>query len=127
MARVPVASANAAHDLEPCLVFDRTECVERCDRIGLGVDWPDLRSTARGIASVERGNLRFLNASGIGQEVGAQVDRAARGPDRSAESSQHQLRQQAAVVDMSVGQEYSIDVGWTEGKGAIIQCLQGFR
>ena len=86
MARIPVTSANAAHDLEPCLVFDRSECVERRNGIGLGVDWFYLRPTARRIASVERGNLQFLNASGIGQEIGAQVDRAARGPDRSAES-----------------------------------------
>ena len=43
MARVPITSANASHDLEPCLVFDRSECVEGRNGIGLGVDWFYLR------------------------------------------------------------------------------------
>ncbi len=36
----------------------------------------------------------------------------------------HQLRQQAAVVDMGVGQQHGVDVGGPERKGAVVQLLQ---
>ena len=67
MTGVPVTRANARHDLEPGLVVDRPEGIERCDGIGLGVDRVDLGSPARRVAPIEGGNLQFLNASGIGQ------------------------------------------------------------
>ena len=127
MTGVPVTSANASHDLKPGLVLDRPEGIEGRDSIGLGVDRAHLGSPARRIAPIEGGYLRFLNASCIGQQIGAQVDSAARGHDPSAEAFAHELRQQAAVVDVGMGQEHGIDVGRAEWKGTIVQCLQRLR
>ncbi len=43
---------------------------------------------------------------------------------RPAEAFAHQLRQQAAVVDMRVRQQHGIDIGRAERKGAVVQRLQ---
>ena len=44
---------------------------------------------------------------------------------RPAKSVAHQLRQQAAVVDMGMGQKHGVDIGGTKRKGAVVQLLQG--
>ena len=110
--------------VDPGLVVDRLERLQRRDGVGLGVDRADLGSPARRIAPVERGDLRFLNAAGIRQHIGAQVDRAARRQDPAAKAVAHQLRQQAAVVDMGMRQQHGVDVGRAERKGAVVECLQ---
>ena len=38
MPGIPVARANARYHVDPCLVFDRLERLQRGDRIGLGID-----------------------------------------------------------------------------------------
>ena len=40
------------------------------------------------------------------------------------EAFAHQLRQQAAVVDMRMGQQNDVDIGGAEWKCAVVQCLQ---
>ena len=103
------------------------EGLQRGEGIGLGVDRADLGAPARRIAPIERGDLGFLDASGVGQHVGAQIDRAARRKDPAGESLAHELRQQAAVIDMRMGQQHGIDVGGAERKCAIVQRLQRLR
>ena len=44
---------------------------------------------------------------------------------RPAKAVAHQLRQQAAMVDMGMGQQHGIDVGRAKRKGAVVQLLQG--
>ena len=44
---------------------------------------------------------------------------------RPAKAVAHQLRQQAAVVDMGMGQQHGVDVGGAKRKGAVVQFLQG--
>ena len=69
MTGIPVTGANAWHDLEPRLVFDRPKSIERRDGVGLGVDRVYLGSAARCIAPVEGGDLRlpecFLHRASI--------------------------------------------------------------
>ena len=110
MSGVPVARAHARHDLNPSLVIDRAESIERGDSIALRVDRRHERTPARRIAPVERGDFRFLDAAGVGQHVGAQVDGAARRQDRAAKAAAHQLRYQAAVVDMRVRQSSTASI-----------------
>lgn len=65
--------------------------------------------------------------AGIGQHVGAQIDGAARHHDTAAEARAHQLRQQAAVIDMRVREQHRVDVGRMERKGAVVERLQRLR
>ena len=51
---------------------------ERREGVGLGVDRRDRGAASRGVASIESLDLAFLDAAGVGQHVGAQVDGAAR-------------------------------------------------
>src|ERR1035437_3941948 len=125
MTRIPVARANTRYHIDPRLVIDRLERLQRCDGIGLGIDWTNLGPAARCIAPVEGNDLRFLNASGMRQHIGTEVDRSAGRQDPSAEAFARQLRQQPAVVDVSMRQQHNIDVGGPERKGAIIEFLQG--
>ena len=46
---------------------------------------------------------------------------------RPAKAVAHELGQQAAVVDMCVGQQHGVNVGGAKRKGAVVQCLQRFR
>src|SRR5450759_4001828 len=125
MTGIPVARAHARYHVGPRLVIERLERLQRGDGIGLGIDWIDFGSPARRIAAVEGNDLRFLNASGIGQHVGTQVDRSARRQYPATEAFAHQLRQQPAMVDVGVRQQHDVDVRRPKRKGVVVQFLQG--
>ncbi len=46
---------------------------------------------------------------------------------RPAEALAHQLRQQAAMVDMRVRQQHRVDLRGIEREVAVVQLLQGLR
>jgi hypothetical protein len=123
MPRVPVPRAYARHDLDPALILDRVESIQRGNGIGLRINWIDFNTPAGGIAPVQRRDFRLLDAARVGQHVRAQIDSAARGHDASAESFARQLRQQPAMVDMCVGQQDGRDIGRPERKGTVVQRL----
>ena len=125
MSGIPVARADAGNHVDPLLVFDGLERLQRGLGIGLGIDRSDLRSPARRVAAVEGGDLGFLDSPGIRQHVGTQVDRSARRQDPAAKPLTHQLRQQSAMVDMRMRQQHGIDVGGPEREGSVVQFLQG--
>ena len=124
MPGIPVARANAGNDIDPLFVIDRRKRLQGGDRIGLRIDRGDLAASARGIAPVQRLDFRFLNAAGVGQHVGAQIDSAARRQDAAGKSAAHELWQQAAMIDMGMGQQHGVDIGGTKRKGAVVQFLQ---
>jgi hypothetical protein len=93
MTGVPVTRANPRHHVNPGLVFDRLKRLQRSNGIGLGIDRADLGPAARRIAPVQRNDLRFLNAAGIRQHVGTEVDRSARRQNPAPKTFAHQLRQ----------------------------------
>ena len=95
------------------------------DRIGLGIDRADLAASARGIAPVQRHDFRFLDAAGVGQHVGTEIDGAPRRQDAAGKSAAHQLGQQAAMIDMGMGQQHGVDIGGAKRKGAVVQFFQG--
>ncbi len=127
MPGVPVARANARNHVDPFFVVDRRERLQRGNRIGLRIDRADLGPPARRVAPVQGGDLGFLDAAGIRQHVGTEIDGAARRKDAAGKAVAHQLRQQAAVVDMGMGQEHGVDVGGAKRKRPVVQLLQGFR
>ena len=63
VAGVPVARADARHGIEPGLIVDRPERVERGNGVGLCVDRRDLGAPARRVAPVEGGDFGFLDAA----------------------------------------------------------------
>ena len=117
MAGVPVARANARNHIDPFFVVDRRERLQRGNRIGLRIDRADLGPPARRITPVQDGDLGLLDVAGIRQHVGTEIDGAARGKDAAGKAVTHQLWQQAAVVDMSMGQQHGVDVGGAKRKG----------
>ena len=127
MAGVPVARAHARHGLDPVLVIDRPEGIERGDRVALRVDRRHRRRPRAALRRLSVSDFRFLDAAGIGQHEGAQIDGAARRQDRPAEAAARQLGHQAAVVDMRVRQQHGVDVGRVERKVAVVQLLQRLR
>ncbi len=125
MACIPEASTNALGRLYPFIIGDRTECPQRRLGIFKRVDWRHFRAAPSRIALVELINLRFLYVCGIGQHACQQVDRAVRCIDGAGEPFLHEFRNQAGVVDMSVGQQNKVDVVRFEGKIPVVEGLEG--
>ena len=46
--------------------------------------------------------------------------------DAAGESAAHEFGQQAAMIDMSVGQQHGVNIGGAKRKGPVIQFFQGF-
>ena len=124
MSGVPIAGADARLHLDPLLVFDGLKGAQRREGIGLGVDRQDRGATPRRIPPIERLDLAFLDAAGVWQHVGAEINRAARRMDTAGEALLHELRQEPAVIDMRMGQQDSVDTRGLEREGAIVQRLQ---
>ena len=103
MPGVPIARANPRNDVDPFFVVGWREELQRGERIGLRINRSDLGAPARGVAPVERGDLGLLDAAGVRQHVGAEIDGAAGRKDAAGKSVAYQFGQQAAVVDMGVG------------------------
>ena len=127
MPGVPVAGTHARNHVDPFFIIDRRERLQRGNRIGLRIDRADLGPPARRIAPVQGGNLGLLDAAGIRQHVGTEIDGAARRKDTAGKAVAHEFWQQAAMVDMGVGQQHGVDVGRAKRKRPVVELLQGFR
>ena len=46
---------------------------------------------------------------------------------RPAKAVAHELRQEAAMVDMGMGQQHSVDLGRAKRKGPVVELLQRLR
>ncbi len=88
------------------------------------IDGTDSGPSARGIAPVKGRNLRFLNASGIGQHVGTKIDSTARSQNTALETLPGQLGQQSAVVNMRMRQKRHVNIGGVERERPIVQLLE---
>ena len=126
MPGVPVARANARNHVDPFFVVDRRERLQRGNRIGLRIDRADFGPPARRVAPVQGSNLGLLDAAGVRQHVGTEIDGAARRKDAAGKAVAHQLRQQAAVVDMGMGQEHGVDIRRREKETACSSAPSGF-
>ena len=54
----------------------------------------------------------FLQVAGIGKNDAAQIDRSGRGVYGSAKPFFHQPGNPSAVIEMSVGENYGVDLAW---------------
>src|SRR5450631_3589597 len=124
MTGVPVTRPNPRDHVGPSLVFDRPERLQGSDGVGLRVDGTDLGPSTRGVASVEGYDLGFLNASGVGQHIGTQIDGAARGENSALEALPDQLWQKPAVIDVGMRQKHCVDIGRPKRKSAVVQFLE---
>ncbi len=128
MARVPQADAHALRDPRPVLEGRCAKLREAGLRILDRVDGLDLPvDAAARVARIQQLDFAFLDARRIWQHDRAQVLRRARREYRTVETKLRQLRNEAAVVDVRVGQDERVDLVRIEREGAIVQLLLGLR
>src|SRR4051794_12626289 len=116
MPSIPVARANAGNHVDPFFTVNWRERLQRGNRIGLRIDRANFGPPTGSIASVQGGDLRFLNAASVRQHVGAEINGSSRRKDTAGKAVAYQLRQQTTVVDMGMRQEHGIDVRSAERK-----------
>ena len=80
-----------------------------------------------GAAVVAAACLAFLNAPGIGQHEFQKIGGSLGTPDYPLVALLHQLWQQAAMVDMGMGQHHRLNARDIEIKRAVVQRLQRAR
>src|SRR6478735_2110226 len=103
MPGVPVARANAGNDVNPLFIVDWRERLQSGNRISLRIDRGNFSSATCRVAPVQGGNFGFLNAAGIRQHVGTEINGPARRTNTARKAVAHELWQEAAVIDMGVG------------------------
>ena len=116
MARVPVDGRDPGRDLHGLAQLDPLELAHHALGVTFSVDRFDHRPAALFVAAVEVLDLGLLDAAGVGQHDLAQVAGGCRRIDRSLKARQHQLGQQAGVVDVGVGQQHRVDRARIERK-----------
>jgi len=125
MPGIPEACPHALPDLAPGLVGDVGERLQRRVDVVAGIHRLDRRAAALHVAAVQPLDLGLLDVGAVGQHVGQQVEAALGSEDRSLEALLHQLGDEARVIDVGMGQQDEVDLGRIEGKGAVVQFLQG--
>ncbi len=88
-----------------------------------GVDWRDGSLATPLIAPVEMFNLALLNMGGIRKHNRTQIDGRRRCKDWSAVAHARELRQQAGMIDMRMGQNDGINISGLEWEPPIVQFL----
>ena len=71
--------------------------------------------------------VRFLDVGAVRQQDRTQLLRRPRAVDRALVPFLHELRNQAAVVDMGVRQDHGVDVARRKGKGPLVQGFDRLR
>ena len=121
MTRIPVAGAEAGGDILPLAISHASELREGRDGILFRVDGRHRLSPAAAVAAVELIDLHLLDVAGVRQHDGGKIGRSGRRVDRSVEAGLHELRHEAAVVDMGVGEAKSAEAGGPKREVLIIE------
>ena len=127
VARVPVAPANAERQVEPCIEIDRIDEIETGFGMFGRIDRFYLRLAAVAVGAVQALHLAHLDEGGIGQHIGEQVFGCLRRINFAVKTLAHQFRQQAAVVDMGVGEQNKLNLPCVEAEIAVIQFPHRLR
>lgn len=125
MAGVPEARPDPRRGREPLVERPSDDAAHRALGVGLAVDRLDRAPAAPPVALVEPGDLALLDVAAVGQHEAQQVARRLGRQDRAAEALAHQLGQQAAVVDVGVGQHHEVERRRIEGEVAVVELPQG--
>ena len=75
------------------------------------------RIVLRLLVPVVKPGIFFLQVAGVGKDDAAQIDRGRRGIDGTAESFPHQPRNPAAMVEVGVSQDDSVNAGRRHRRG----------
>lgn len=124
VAGIPQSGREAPRGLEPLVERDRLDLIIGRFGIGFGIDRLDRLLVLAILAAVTPLRFAFLDASGIGQHMVEKIARLPRRIDRPPETLGDQLWQEAAVVDMRVGQDDRSDFARIEQEGLAIKCFQ---
>ncbi len=124
VAGVPPAGARAAAEVEPLAVVHRAELHHGRDGVIGGVDGLDGIAAAACIAPVQLLDLHLLDMAGIRQHDRAKIDGRPRGVDGSPVARLDQLRYQAGVVDMGMGEEDRVEPFRLKGEFPVVQGLE---
>ena len=124
---IPVARAQARADILPLIVVDRADLRQAGLGIAAAVDGRHGGTAPLGVSAIETRDLGLLDMAAVGQHVGQQIAGAGGAEDRPAESLLDQLRQQAGVIDMRVGQKHEVDLRRIEGEGAVVELPDRLR
>jgi hypothetical protein len=102
--------AQAGRRLELAAEIDGLQRVQRCDRVGFGVQRAG-RAVARAALAFGEGGLFLLQAAGVRQHDPAQGPGRRGAPDPAAEAVAHQPRKVTAMVEVAVGQHDRVQAG----------------
>src|SRR5690554_1381757 len=105
MASVPKAKPQPVRNVSPCFVFGGLEEFEAVKSILRNIDRLNRFASAPSAPLAAARCLLFLNVSCVRQHNRAKINRWRRSKDWSAEPFPHQPGKQAAVVNVSVGQD----------------------
>ena len=125
VAGVPVTQMNAGGRLDPAVILDRLEQLQRLAGMFLGVDRIDRRFALALPPAVVAVGVGLLDLGGIQQHEGQQIGGWRRAVDRPVEPVFHQLRQQPGMVDMSVGQDQKPGRSRVERKRFVVEGANG--
>ena len=99
---------DIAQDLPRFFKLHRLEILQAGLRLGERVQ-RQRRMVFRLLVPVVKIGVFFLQMPGVRKDDSTQVNRGRRGVDRAAEAFPHQTWNPAAVIEVSVGQDHSID------------------
>lgn len=116
MAGVDEFDLDAGHDRHGALVADRLELRERPGRVYLRIQG-QRGMMLRVPTPVGGTGVFFLDPRRVGKHERAQVLRRRRAEDAAAESLRNEPGQEAAMVQMRVGQDDRVDAGRVERQG----------
>ena len=110
VARIAEEDAQVVRQAQLLVIGDRRELLERVHRIVDAVERLDRLIAAPPPLAVHQLRIRLLDVRRVGQHDPDEVTRRLRRVDRPLEALAHELRHEAAVVDMRMRQEHAVDV-----------------
>ena len=110
MAGVDEFDLDVGNDRHRPVVADRLQLRDRTKRVGFGVE-RERRGVLGEPVSIGVGRVLFLDASGIGQNDAAEIERPCRAEHATAKPLRHETRQIPAMIEVGMRQHDRIDVG----------------
>lgn len=114
---------HATSDRHGAAEADRPAQLERAFGVGLGIQRLDARLADPVAPAVLPLGVLFLDVRGVQQHEFQQFAGGLGGEDRALEALGRQARQQAAVVQVGVGDDHRVDARGIEGEGRAVAVV----